>query len=110
MTGHDALIAVRRQGLKPAGVVYVDDFEVLPKFRRWIENDTEPVICTHGDNPAALDLRCLVGLFVVVNGDVATRVKKLAKAVLRAGASDVVALCGDKGVVWSKEEKKWLPI
>lgn len=107
MTGHEQLIRVRKHGLKPAGLVYVDDYPVRPVFLDWLQNKTMPTVCTHGADVDALDLRCLLGLSVQVTGGSMARVKKIAAAARKAGADTVFASVGDKCAVWQKGDAEW---
>ena len=108
MQGHQDLIRVRQRGLKPSGPVYLDDYPVDERWTRWLERQTMPTVCTHGDDVGSLDLRFVVGLQVNVTGDRAGRVKALAGACKKAGASAVFAICGDKAAMWKKGDSKWL--
>lgn len=107
MRGHEDLIRLRKAGKKPAGLVYVDDYPVLPKHTHWLKSGAIPSICTHGDDVGSLDLRFLVGLQVNVTGDNAKRVRSIAMACQKAGAEIVLACCGERLSVWTKEVGKW---
>lgn len=108
MRGHDQLIQIRAKGLKPAGLVFVDDYPVSDKWTNWLAEKTMVTVCTHGDEIASLDMRFLVGLAVQVSGSNLKRVKGLAGVCKRAGASVVFAVCGDKAAVWKKGDAEWL--
>lgn len=107
MRGHEELIRVRQSGLKPAGLVFVNDYDVVPDVFRWIENGQSPHVSTHGDNVSALDLRFLIGLKVSVDGHDPMRVKALAAACRKAGAEYVIATCGERAAFWKTGDKKW---
>ena len=107
MRGHEELIRLRRKGLKPSGLVYVDDYPVLDKWVAWLTGKTMTTICTHGDDPRTLDFRCLVGLVVNVTGNDPSRVKAIAGMCRKAGASVVFAMAGEKAAVWKQGESKW---
>jgi hypothetical protein len=108
MRGHTDLISIRLRGCKPAGTVFLDDYPIDERWTRWLERQTMPTVCTHGDDLASLDLRFVVGLQVNVTGDKANRVKALAGACKKAGAEVVFAVCGDKAAMWKKGDAKWL--
>lgn len=110
MRGHENLIALRKRGLKPAGMVSVCDYPVRPVFLRWdhTEDGTSPTVCVDGDDIASLDLRFLVGLPVDVTGTDPRRVKALAGLCKRAGADMVIANDGKRFAVWTKGEAAWL--
>ena len=108
MRGHEKLIELRRQGLRPSGLVHLHDYPVRPVFLDWATGGGAPAICTHGDSIDLLDLRFVVGLQVNVDGENAGRVKALAGACKRAGAEVVFAVCGDKAAMWKKGDAKWL--
>ena len=107
MRGHEDLIRVRQKGLKPAGLVFVDDYDVLPDVLRWLENESAPNVSTDGDLISSLDLRFLIGLKVSVDGRDPMRVKALAAACRKAGAEYVIATCGDRVAFWKTGDKKW---
>jgi hypothetical protein len=108
MRGHTDLIRLRESGVKPSGLVYLDDYPVFDKWVRWLEGKTMTTVCTHGDEVGSLDLRFVVGLRVNVTGDNVSRVKALAAACKKAGADVVFAMCGDKAAMWKKGDAKWL--
>jgi len=98
MRGVDNIVAMRKRGLKPA-VVWV---EMLPMLRwareltrqagRYVDIHVDP-----SDVPAIqrADLRCLVGLRVMVNGPDDDSTEKVAKACFEAGATNVQAFFFD---------------
>jgi hypothetical protein len=110
MRGHENLIALRKSGLKPSGLVHVCDYPVQPKFLRWdhTEDGQHPTVCVHGDDIASLDLRFIVGLPVDVTGTDAKRVKALASLCKKSGADMVIANDGKRFAVWTKEGASWL--
>ena len=108
MRGMSQLVAIRRKGLKPAGMVWIYDRPTNDWQTDWLNEDSAPTICTDGDELHAIDLRPVVGLMVSVEGVDAERVRKLAGQARKAGADAVVATVGDKGVFWNKGMGKWL--
>lgn len=83
MRGLDHVIAMRRKGLKPTYVALSDTHQL----QGWLGDvQIEP-----GDVPELLDLRALVGLFVVVQGRDGESVNRWADAAFKAGASTVIA-------------------
>lgn len=109
MRGHENLIALRKSGLKPSGMVFVCDYPVQPKFLRWdhTEDGTNPTVCVDGDDIASLDLRFLVGLPVDVTGADPARVKALARLCKKAGADMVIANDGKRFAMWKTGEASW---
>ena len=109
MRGHENLIALRKRGLKPSGMVHVCDYPVQPKFLRWdhTEDGTSPTVCVDGDDIASLDLRFVVGLRVDVTGTDAKRVKTLASMCKKVGADTVIANDGKRFAVWTNGEAAW---
>lgn len=109
MRGHENLIALRKRGLKPSGLVFVCDYPVQPKFLRWdhTEDGTNPTVCVDGDDIASLDLRFVVGLAVDVTGTNPLRVKALAGLCKKSGADAVMANDGKRFAVWTKGEAAW---
>jgi hypothetical protein len=96
MRGHDAIIAMRQRGKKPA-LVFLDlirDFSPAPMWRDWPE--VQPAIATvwvqDSDAPSRLDLRFLVGLSAVISGRDPERVEQLERAAIEAGAARVIAV------------------
>lgn len=95
MRGHEAIIALRQRGKKPA-LVFLDlirDHAPDPMWRDW--PGVQPAIATvwvqDSDVPARLDLRFVIGLPVVVKGRDPERVQQLERAAIEAGAARVVA-------------------
>lgn len=91
MKGHDALIAMRRRGTTPA-VVFLD---TEPCFvRAWADwQQHTPAAASvwvePGESMQRIDLRCVVGLPVVVTGMNAERVRAVADAAAKAKAKAV---------------------
>jgi hypothetical protein len=96
MRGHDAIIAMRQRGKKPA-LVFLDlcrDFSPAPMWRDWPE--VQPAIATvwvqDSDVPSRLDLRFLVGLNAVISGRDSERIEQLERAAIEAGAARAIAV------------------
>jgi hypothetical protein len=93
MRGHLALLEMRRAGAAP-DVVLVDCFPTPShQAQHWpSDNPTTAVIeIEAGDRPARLDLRCLIGLDVTVNGFDSQQVAAVEAAVIAAKARTVTA-------------------
>lgn len=108
MRGHEQILKLRSQGLKPSSMVYLDDYPVKPVFMDWLQHRSIPTVCVHGDEISTLDLRFLIGLDVCVTGDDVTRVRKLAGLSKIAGAVFVYASAGKFAAIWKKGDEKWL--
>ena len=110
MRGHENIIAMRMKGVKPAGLVYLCDYPVRPEFIEWqyASDCMSPNVSVYGDEIGALDMRFVVGLAVDVSGNDAKRVKALAGACKRAGASMVIANDGQRYAMWKTGEAAWL--
>ena len=95
MRNHTQLIALRRNGLKPAGFVWVYT-EACPRgmsdAARWYRDDN--VFIEPEDNVARLDLRFLVDCDVMIDGRDAERVREVFDAAVRHKARRVIANCG----------------
>jgi hypothetical protein len=95
MRNHEPIVALRRRGMKPAGVVAILT-ERCPKgdsdHARWHREGN--VFVEPEDVIAALDLRFLVGCVVFISGEDERRVRDLFAAVQDHGAKRVVANCG----------------
>lgn len=83
MTGHERILALRRSGQKPA-YVWVSDFADAT-----LDGVTVRV---HGDMPEMLDLRFLVGVTAIVQGDTAKRVERIAKACQKHAARVIASV------------------
>jgi len=92
MRGHEPLIALRRQGLRPVmAQIEVSDIEPLC-LRDWQHNAGIPVVHIEPtDSLSSLDLRFVVGLVVHVTGESESRVKAVFRACKAAEASRVWA-------------------
>jgi len=94
MRGHEALIAMRRQGLRPAMVWIGTSPDASNLWRDWqrcspaharIQIDPE-------DRPAMLDLRWVIGLTVAIDGHDFDRVQAVADACQQHEAARVIAV------------------
>ena len=110
MRGHENIIALRNQGLIPAGHVRLVDYPVREELLRWsyADDGKYPTVCTAGDAVDSLDLRFLVALPVHILGDDFKRVQRLAQMARAAGAAMVACVTGDKAAIWKKGDAKWL--
>jgi hypothetical protein len=92
MRGHEALIDMRKKGIRPraADICLASDKQGFwQDWERWaseacIEVETKDVI-------ERLDLRCIVGMWVFAWGFEADRVKALHQACIDAGAEVVMS-------------------
>jgi len=87
--GHEQLVEMRQRGRNPATVfVETDADNRMKPWRDWqVVNPDMPVLWIEPeDSPLRLDLRCVVGLPVHVDGCDEKRVKAVANACLVAGA------------------------
>ena len=93
MRGHEALIAMRRGGLRPDLVAIHAGTDHSACWRDW--RDLTPtqaqVEIQDGDSLAGIDLRFTVGLFVIVSGEDADRVAAVHAACLDGGARRVLS-------------------
>ena len=110
MRGHENIIAMRMKGVKPAGMVWLCDYPIRPEAIEWQypSDCTNPSVSVHGDAIGGIDLRFVVGLPVDVTGTDSARVKALAGACKRAGASMVIANDGKRFAMWKTGEAAWL--
>lgn len=108
MRGNDYLIAMRQQGYKPRAVWV----EMLP-MNAFAKSLIRPGVCNDMDihldtrdieTVTRLDLRCLMGLNVYVNGPNDETTQSVADACLKAGAAKVIASFFDL----SLREPQWL--
>lgn len=93
MRGMDALIALRRRGLRP-DQVFIEPAngkaDLSKPAANWLSADP-------GERPAAADLRALLGLTVCVIGQDLIEVFAWADAAAKAGARDVLCKWLDGG-------------
>lgn len=91
MRGHEQLIATRRGGLQPVSVQIALTDLPLPK---WCSVNPGAHAWLHigsGDTIERLDLRCLVGMLVVIDGHDEQRVESVHSAAISHGARRVVS-------------------
>lgn len=108
MLGHEYLINMRKRGYKPRSVWV----EMLPMnsfakslIRPAIKNDIDIHLELRDiETVNRLDLRCLMGLIVYVNGPNDETTQAVADACLKAGATKVIASFFDL----SRRERDWL--
>ena len=105
MNGHEKIIALRKQGMKPP-FVFLNDY---PCQTDWFENHEHAIVCTHGDSIESLDIRFLVGMAVSVSATTENRAKALFNACKQASAS-VVASCVVQTDVHSSNQSGWCEI
>jgi len=91
--GAEALVAMRRRGYAPRLAIVDLDEDRLQSWRDW--EVLNPAIAKlapgDGEHAARADLRCVVGLNVLVTGDDAERVRSYRDACIAANAKRVVA-------------------
>lgn len=99
MRGHQALIAMRSRGRRPAMVWMDTDRDGLRCWsdwgrgsQTWAHLQIDPT-----DRPALTDLRCIVGLTVIVEGQNDERVEAFAQACRDHGAGRVLAVVCEPG-------------
>lgn len=91
MRGHLPIIAMRRAGLAPTMVTLSDYPTETWSWRDWPQDTAHAEVeIERTDSPARLDLRYLVGLTVIVDGENANRVNAISDAAERAGAARVL--------------------
>ncbi len=88
MKGHEDLIQMRIQGMKPQ-VVFINDY---PCHTDWYKNREHCTIqVDQTDAPETLDLRFLVGMVVSVSADDKSRAQRLFEACKKAHAKQIIA-------------------
>lgn len=94
MRGHDPLIAMRRKHRVKPGLAFVDLVDRhSPVAADWQEHFCQAHIeVTDAESIARLDLRCIVGMAVIVSGFDAGRVSSMHDACVAAGAKHVVSM------------------
>lgn len=92
MQGHAALIEMRKQGYAPTLVMIETDPALWCASRDWMEHtpNRAALRIEVTDSLQSLDLRCLVGLKVMVNGCDEQRVEQVTAAAVKAKASRVI--------------------
>lgn len=88
MRGHEAIIAMRQAGKRPA-FVFVNDW---PCATDWHLHGDHATVSTDGDVIQLLDMRYLVGLRVSISSENETRAKALLDKCKASGASVVAAV------------------
>lgn len=106
MRGHEQLIAVRRRGVKPAAVHVWCGSDETGWSSGWLERGSSVawIEVGDGDSLAGLDLRCVVGLPVVVQGDSERRVRGVCEAAAECGAKRVIGDFGGGVLVFPETE------
>ena len=110
MKGHDALIALRKQGFKPAGVWIChakDESRGWATWQKFRGHDRYPEVeILPTEVPALLDLRFAMGLVVHVSGmNLYAKAKPLHQAFVEAKAKRVITVCG--GLIIDSESGEW---
>ena len=91
MRGHMPILAMRRAGLAPTMVTLSDYLTETWSWRDWPQDTAHAEIeIERSDSISRLDLRYLVGLTVIVDGENANRVNAIADAAELAGAGRVI--------------------
>lgn len=107
------LMKMREKGMKPAGFVWLTLSE-RPGVSWWMSGMDPEASVKKTDPVGRLDLRCLVGLKVVVQGETCAELKRLADRV-RSFAADVTVhdfgkIGGSLGLYWCKGMADWVPL
>jgi hypothetical protein len=110
MKGHDALIAMRKEGGKPKGVWIchaVDNAKGWATWQKYKGFDAYPEVeILPTEVPELLDLRFAVGLVVHISGmNLYEKAKRLHKAFVDAKAKRVITVCG--GLIIDSESGEW---
>lgn len=110
MKGHDALIALRKQGFKPAGVWICHAHDPSRGWASWMRyagHDRYPEVeILPTEVPELLDLRFAIGLVAHVSGmKEYAKAKRLHKALVEAKAKRVITVCG--GLIIDSESGEW---
>lgn len=93
MRGHEPLIAWRKRGVRPHLVRVETDPMPWRDWANWPEWSAVPMVeVEQQDAIHRLDLRCMVGLPVLVCGADRSRLLEMVSALRAAGASRVIAL------------------
>lgn len=101
MNGAAALVALRRQRQRPIVVDVWLGYDATESWRDWHEvGRTAQIEVTDDESISLLDLRCLVGLWVMVGGLDDGRVQAFHEAAVKAGARVVISAAyrRDRGV------------
>lgn len=96
MRGHLPLISMRRQRAVPQAVFVDVDIDPFEQWRTWpTETPNHAHLLVEAvDAPRRLDLRCVVGLTVIVTGFDDARVEAVFEACRSAGAARVIGASG----------------
>ncbi len=108
MKGDHALIALRMDGYTPKGVWI--SHAPTPDWNTWDKSSMSALYpelqILPTENPAALDLRLVVGLTVHVSGcPIYSKAKRLHEALIASGAHRVITTCGS--VIIDSEHGEW---
>lgn len=109
MIGHMPLIRMRLARKRPKAVWVWVGITNLPWAAQWHKFSDlwahPEIIIEPSDNPKSLDLRCLTGLQVHIDGnDTTDRIYRVHMACMEAGAKDVFTL--HKGeLIWDRGEQ-----
>jgi hypothetical protein len=97
MIGHQGIVAMRRRRRVPNVVVMLFDPALAAKDWPAVDPRIAYVAIEQRDNPARIDLRCMVGLPVVVLGLATDPVKATVDALIAAGAKTIGASIFEPG-------------
>lgn len=106
MRGHDAIVAMRLKGKRPA-IVFVNDYPC--DEHDWAAHGDHATVCTHGDAIELLDLRFLIGCMVSISSTSEARARALFEAARKAGA-DVVGACHVNPAKREFEQDGWCEV
>jgi len=92
MRGHESIIALRRQGLRPKSLDIWAGVDATEGWKHWPAAGAHAEVEIHDDEQlSGLDLRFTVGMLVFVSGQCPFRVAAIHAGCLRAGARRVVS-------------------
>ncbi len=108
MRRHEALLSLRRRGMRPALVTLTDLASPLPWESRRESLPFPDVEIEPGDSPELLDLRFVVGLPVLVSIDDPERMRRVVLAAEQAGAGRVYGCAyGVPTICTEGEDQSW---
>lgn len=105
MRGHERIIELRKQGIKPK-IIFINDW---PCDVNWFDSDDQATVSTFKDSITSLDLRFLTGCMVSISATDESRAKALFKRAIEAGARSVAA-CHVKQNKKTWEQDGWTEV
>ena len=112
--GLKPLLDMRMKGARPDSVVWLLFDDRMKQIDWWLCEMEPQAVIRSSDPVGRIDLRCLVGLHAVVEGDTSDKMLRLADRARdfadRVTVHQFDRIYSDYGMYWQKGLERWVPL